>query len=101
MTLTLLSPPPKPQTGTAHGFSMLLEEELCEHDVTCTVTDLYELDPVRTSTMHNAAHSNDLTHPLHPPRQPESILDHEAIILLMACYGMGEPTDSARAFYDW
>lgn len=66
------------QTGTAEGFAREFADMSEEHSVPCDVEDLREFEPTQLLEK-----------------------DAPAAVFFLACYGMGEPTDNARAFYDW
>lgn len=66
------------QTGTAHLFADQLEEEIADRGIALPteVLDPADYDPVR-------------------------LKDEDVVCFILACYGMGEPTDNAKALYDW
>eukprot|EP00047_Mylnosiga_fluctuans_P007591 m.254358 g.254358 ORF g.254358 m.254358 type:complete len:686 (+) comp18904_c0_seq1:93-2150(+) len=64
------------QTGTAQGFAQEFTDEATARGLACKNMDLKAFDPAQLK------------------------FDGTSIFML-ACYGMGEPTDNARKFYAW
>ncbi|CAK9031031.1 NADPH--cytochrome P450 reductase 3 (CPR) (P450R) [Durusdinium trenchii] len=64
------------QMGTAEGFARELEEEASKFDIEATVVDMEDFDP-------------------------DTFLEHKAVVMVMATYGEGDPTDNAVEFYKW
>jgi len=64
------------QSGTAEGFAKELEQEAAEHRLSASVADL-----------------EDFT--------PQGFAKHEAVVLVVATYGEGDPTDNAVNFFKW
>mmetsp|Transcript_25362 Transcript_25362/g.35102 ORF Transcript_25362/g.35102 Transcript_25362/m.35102 type:complete len:673 (+) Transcript_25362:329-2347(+) len=64
------------QTGTAEDFANTLSDEGTAYGFRCEVIDLEDI-------------------------QPEEIGESKYAIFCMATYGEGEPTDNARAFFEW
>lgn len=64
------------QSGTAEGFSKELEQEASDLSVKCTVVDLEEFDP-------------------------ETFAKHKVVVLVVATYGEGDPTDNSMDFFKW
>jgi sulfite reductase alpha subunit-like flavoprotein len=67
------------QTGTAEGFAREFADLAEDHGLTCDVIDLREFEAASELLAEDA-----------PPT-----------VMFLACYGMGEPTDNARGFYEW
>jgi NADPH-ferrihemoprotein reductase len=64
------------QSGTAQTFSEELAEEAAQHDVKATVVDMEEFDP-------------------------DEFVQHKCVVLVVATYGEGDPTDNAVEFFKW
>jgi len=64
------------QTGTAEGFAQELEQEAANHEIGATVVDLEDFDP-------------------------DTFKTHKAVVLVLATYGEGDPTDNATEFFKW
>mmetsp|Transcript_49321 Transcript_49321/g.78022 ORF Transcript_49321/g.78022 Transcript_49321/m.78022 type:complete len:688 (-) Transcript_49321:87-2150(-) len=64
------------QSGTAQGFSEELQEEAVKYDIKATVVDLEEFDP-------------------------DDFKRHKCVVLAVATYGEGDPTDNAVEFFKW
>jgi len=64
------------QTGTAEGFSREIEQDAPSHDLKATAVDLEEFDP-------------------------KEFAQHKAVVLIVATYGEGDPTDNAMDFFKW
>jgi len=64
------------QSGTAEGFSNEIEEEAKAHGLKATVVDLEDFSP-------------------------EDFAKHKVVILVVATYGEGDPTDNAVDFFKW
>mmetsp|Transcript_26102 Transcript_26102/g.81083 ORF Transcript_26102/g.81083 Transcript_26102/m.81083 type:complete len:692 (-) Transcript_26102:25-2100(-) len=64
------------QSGTAEGFAKELEQEASGYDLRATVVDM-----------------EDFT--------PEEFVKHKVVILVVATYGEGDPTDNATEFFKW
>jgi NADPH-ferrihemoprotein reductase len=64
------------QTGTAMAFAAQLAEELSGAGVAAASSDLYEY-------------------------AAESLPREKAVVLVVSCFGRGEPTDSAKKFFAW
>lgn len=64
------------QSGTAEGFSKELEQEAAEHELQATVVDMEDFDP-------------------------EEFAKHKVVVLVVATYGEGDPTDNSLEFYKW
>eukprot|EP00443_Scrippsiella_acuminata_P069592 CAMPEP_0115434242 /NCGR_PEP_ID=MMETSP0271-20121206/33041_1 /TAXON_ID=71861 /ORGANISM="Scrippsiella trochoidea, Strain CCMP3099" /LENGTH=698 /DNA_ID=CAMNT_0002859659 /DNA_START=68 /DNA_END=2164 /DNA_ORIENTATION=+ len=64
------------QSGTAEGFSKELEQEASAHELKATVVDMEDFEP-------------------------EVFVKHKSVILVIATYGEGDPTDNAVEFFKW
>ncbi|CAE7541428.1 Por [Symbiodinium natans] len=64
------------QTGTAEGFAQELEQEAATHEISAAVVDLEDFDP-------------------------ETFRRHKAVVMVLATYGEGDPTDNAAEFFKW
>ena len=64
------------QMGTAEGFSRELEEEASKLEIPAMVVDMEDFDP-------------------------DIFVQHKAVIMVVATYGEGDPTDNAVEFYKW
>ena len=64
------------QTGTAEGFAKTLAREGKRMGLVCSIQDIDDL-------------------------QTNTILDEKMIVFIVATYGEGEPTDSAKRVYQW
>lgn len=62
--------------GTAEGFSRELEEEANGLGLEANVVDLEDFEP-------------------------DSFAQHKAVVMVLATYGEGDPTDNAAEFYKW
>ncbi|CAE7637249.1 redB [Symbiodinium necroappetens] len=64
------------QTGTAEGFAQELEQDAANHEIGATVVDLEDFDP-------------------------DTFKTHKAVVMVLATYGEGDPTDNATEFFKW
>jgi len=64
------------QSGTAQGFSEELAEECTAHDLKATVVDMEDFDE-------------------------EDFKQHRCVVVVVATYGEGDPTDNAVEFFKW
>eukprot|EP00747_Dinoflagellata_sp_TGD_P184388 gnl/TRDRNA2_/TRDRNA2_39970_c0_seq1.p1 gnl/TRDRNA2_/TRDRNA2_39970_c0~~gnl/TRDRNA2_/TRDRNA2_39970_c0_seq1.p1 ORF type:complete len:687 (-),score=148.90 gnl/TRDRNA2_/TRDRNA2_39970_c0_seq1:84-2144(-) len=64
------------QSGTAEGFSQELEQECAEHNLRGKVVDLEDFNS-------------------------DEFAKHKCVILCVATYGEGDPTDNAVEFFQW
>mmetsp|Transcript_65181 Transcript_65181/g.136551 ORF Transcript_65181/g.136551 Transcript_65181/m.136551 type:complete len:349 (+) Transcript_65181:76-1122(+) len=64
------------QSGTGEGFSRELEEEAAKYHLSATVLDLDDFDP-------------------------EEFVRQKVVVLVIATYGEGDPTDNAVNFFKW
>jgi len=64
------------QSGTAEGFAHEIEQEAAEKGLGTAVIDLEDFDP-------------------------EEFAKHKVVILVVATYGEGDPTDNAVEFFKW
>lgn len=64
------------QSGTAQAFSEELEEECTKNDIKAKVMDLEEFSP-------------------------EDFAQHKCVVLVLATYGEGDPTDNSVEFFKW
>jgi len=64
------------QSGTAQAFSEELEEECAKNDIKSKVVDLEEFSP-------------------------DDFAQHKCVLLMVATYGEGDPTDNSVEFFKW
>mmetsp|Transcript_63306 Transcript_63306/g.151003 ORF Transcript_63306/g.151003 Transcript_63306/m.151003 type:complete len:692 (-) Transcript_63306:121-2196(-) len=64
------------QSGTAEGFASELQDEAAQHGLQANVVDLEEFDA-------------------------EVMARHRCVVLVVATYGEGDPTDNAMDFFRW
>jgi len=64
------------QSGTAEGFSKELEAEGKQHDLSVSVVDLEDFDA-------------------------DEFSKHKVVVMVVATYGEGDPTDNAVEFFKW
>jgi len=64
------------QSGTAEGFAKELAEEAPQHQLSASVMDMEEFSP-------------------------DDFAKHRSVILVLATYGEGDPTDNAVEFFKW
>jgi len=64
------------QSGTAEGFAKELEQDAAGRDIRAVAVDLEDF-------------------------VPEEFVKHKAVVLVVATYGEGDPTDNAMEFFKW